>query len=118
MAGFNYAKSQNTADRLIKKFGQVGAIMKYVAPVDTRSKPTYTPQPCSLVVLDYSNSLIDGTRITAKDRQIYVSVKGIGNIAEEDRIRDAAGQVYEIMPPIKQLNPGGINVYWEIQGRI
>lgn len=118
MANFNYARAQNTADRLIKKFGGTGAILKYVAPVDSRSKPTYTPVPVALVVLDYANRQVDGTRILATDKQIYVSAKSIDEIDVEDRVQDASGATYEIVPPVKKLDPSGSkNVFFEIQAR-
>lgn len=114
---FNYDRATKTADRLIKKFGQAGAIMKYQAPANKGDKPTYVPQLCSLVILDYADNLIDGTNITAKDRQIYVSAKG-PTPTLDDRIRDAAGNVYEIRPPLGTLNPGGTVVLYDIQGRL
>lgn len=115
MAKFNYAKSRNTASRLIEKFGQRGAIQRYTAG---SGRPTYPETPCDLVVLDYRTDQIDGTRITSKDRIIYISMKGIDfELAKEDRIRDGTGTVYEIIPPLKPLNPGGTTVYVEVQGR-
>lgn len=107
---FNYAKSQNTADKLIKKFGGRGAIQQY---------PSYTEYPVDLVVLDYEDRLVDGTRIKSTDKQIFVSVKGLAiTIALEDRIKDAGGTVYEIVPPLKPLDPSGAKVVFvEVQGR-
>jgi hypothetical protein len=118
MAGFNYGRAQNTADRLIKKFGGAGVILKFVAPVDSRSKPTYTRVPVALVVIDYNNRQVDGTRILATDKQIFVSAKSIAEITPDDRVEDASGATYEIVPPVKLLDPSGSkNVLFEIQGR-
>lgn len=104
---FNYARSQATAKRLITKFGQVGAVQRY---------PDYTDTPVNMVVLEYSTRDVDGTRITAKDRRIYVENVPF-EISKNDRIKDAAGTVYEIIPPVKPLSPAGTIVFTEVQGR-
>lgn len=112
MAGFNYPKSQNTAHRLIKKFGAEGFILRF---------PNYDPEPVTLVVTNYSNRQIDGTRIQQGDRQIFISPRNRfgGDLAEprlEDRIRDANGVDYEIVNsnPVK---PATVAVLFEVQGR-
>ena len=115
MAGFNYARAVNTADRLIKRFGQSGKLLSSTA---TTGKPTFTPHDVSLVVLDYRVDQIDGERIRANDRQIYVATKGLAvEITPEDRIQDAAGSIYEIIAPVMPLNPAGTTVFYQIQGR-
>lgn len=114
MAGFDYAKSAQTADRLIKRFGQTGALLKKDAG---SGRATFTPHPVSLVVLDYAADQIDGTRITSRDRQIYISAIGTPDITAADQIQDAAGVQYAVIPPVRQLNPAGTRVLWEIQAR-
>lgn len=82
-------------------------------------KPTYAAVPVQLVVMDFSKIEVDGTRIRAEDKKILVSPVGLSfEIDTNDRIRDAAGNIYEIVPPVKPFNPGGsVIVYYEIQGR-
>jgi hypothetical protein len=117
-AGFNYARSAATAQRLIEKFGQKGKLLKYVEPASSNVKPTYTTiNDVGMVVLDYSTRQIDGTRIQANDRMIYVGVRNVSDISPVDRIQDATGATYEIIDPVKPLNPGGVVVFYEIQGR-
>jgi hypothetical protein len=120
MATFNYSRSQNTADRLIKKFGQRGHLMRYVAPLTSRDRPTYTPVPINMAVLDYDKGQIDGTRILATDKLIYVSAKGLTvEIDPNDRIRDRRGVSYQIVPPLRPLDPSSeVVVYYELQGRV
>lgn len=109
MAGFNYDRAVKTATRLITKFGQQGQLQ--------RKSNNFADEPLTIVVLNYEQRLIDGTRIKASDRMIYVAVNGV-ELTTDDRVKDAAGVVYAIVPPLKPLNPAGKVVYWEIQGRV
>ena len=105
---FNYARSQKTAKRLITKFGQVGAIQRYI--------DDYTETAVNLVVLEYSDKEVDGTRIQSTDKKIYVENTTF-EISKNDRVKTSDGKVYEIIPPVKFLSPAGVNVFTEIQGR-
>lgn len=113
MGKFNYNKSQNTAHKLIDKFGAAGSVMRHAT--------AYAAEPVTLVVVNYSNRQVDGTRIREGDRLIYISVKapGGGIVAEPgiaDRIQDSSGVVYEIINS-SPVAPAGIPVVYEVQGR-
>jgi hypothetical protein len=117
---FNYARSKETADRLIQKFGQTGLIRRR-----TTTGPEYDPtegdptdHACRFAVMDYSNAEIDGSRILATDRKVYLA-KGALTIEPglDDLLVDSAGVEYRIIPPLKPLNPGGVVVFWELQAR-
>lgn len=117
MAGFDYARSRATAERLIAKFGAVGAIRRSVT-----SGPDYDPEitdtdyACTLVTLEYDDAKVDGTLIRKTDKLIYVSTAGLSiTLAESDKVV-AAGDVYAI-ENLKPLSPAGIVVFWEVQGR-
>jgi hypothetical protein len=132
MATFNYARSINTADRLIKKFGQLGAIRRTIAgggPSRNPGPATFEFYRVSLAVLEYDVREVDGTNILSTDKQVYVSVKGFSLVIEPSKdavvlggtwvaAQYQGGQVMTIIPPVKQLNPAGINVFWELQARI
>ncbi len=114
MASFDYAKTQATAERLINRFGHVGAIKR-----TTQSGPAYDPilttasHPCSLVVLDIALDKIDGTLIEASDKMAYVSTEGLTiNITTADRIE--VGGVEHAIKVVRPLNPAGTIVYWEV----
>jgi hypothetical protein len=111
MAGFNYTRAQATADRLIKKFGGTGAIQ--------RQSLSWAETAVPLVVIDYRVDQVDGTRIRSTDKQIFVSMKGQSfEIDENDRVKDPAGNVYSIVPPVKPLDPSSsVLVFVELQGR-
>lgn len=116
MTTFNYARSRSTAERLIAKFGMPGFIRR-----QTNTGPAYDPvvintdYPCTLVVLEYEDSKIDGTLIRRTDKLIYLSTQGLSiTPGEADSI--IAGEIFAIVN-IKPLSPAGINIFWEIQAR-
>lgn len=119
MAGFDYARSRATADRLITRFGQQGAIRRAGAPSGDPWNPTpgtSTDHACILVVLDYAASEIDGTLIRATDRKVYVAAGGLAiEPMESDRVV-IGGAALEIVR-VTTLAPAGVAVYFELQAR-
>lgn len=106
MSAFDYARSQQTAERLIARFGQVGKHRR--GATDTAIK---------LAVVEYSARDIDGTRVQVGDRRIYISPIGApADMKAGDKIIDAAGVPYVIVVA-SPLSPAGIVAYWDIQGR-
>lgn len=117
MAGFDYARSRAAAERLIARFGTSGAIRRSV-----NAGPSYDPEvtdtdyPCRLVVLEYSDTNIDGTLIRGTDKQIYISTADVAiTLTKSDKVI-VDGEEYGI-ERLKPLRPGGLVVYWEVQGR-
>jgi len=106
MTAFDYARSQQTAERLIARFGQVG-----------KHRRGATDTPIKLAVMEYSAREIDGTRVQVGDRRIYVSPIGAPpDIKAGDRIIDAAGVPY-IIVLASPTSPAGIVAYWDLQAR-
>lgn len=117
MNGFEYARLQATAHRLIAKFGQTGTVTRLVNS-GTSYDPTQTPTTfsCQLVVLDYEDSKVDGTMIKRSDKTIYVSTAGLtSGLEQSDKITVGTDE-YSI-ESLKPLNPAGMVLYWEVQGR-
>ncbi|BAQ18315.1 hypothetical protein [Methyloceanibacter caenitepidi] len=123
MATFDYAKSEATAQRLIAKFGQAGAIRRVTGSNDpgtpwdpSDDTETTTDYDCTLVVLEYGKMEVDGTLILATDRKVLVSTAGM---TVEPLVSDKlviGSDVYEIVT-VKPLNPGGTVLLWEVQAR-
>lgn len=121
MTAFNYARTKASADRLIAKFGQLGAIRR----AGEGSGPTYDPtpgadvdHPCRFVVLDYENSEVDGTRVLATDKKVLLAVGDLAITPKtSDLLVDGPGSSYRIIPPLKPLSPGGVVLFYEIQAR-
>ena len=117
MAGFDYTRSRRTAVRLIKKFGQRGAIRRA-----TLSGPAYDPvetdldHPCTLVDLDIDERSIDGTLVLHGDRTVYLSTEGPAiEPLRTDKVV-IGGNPHTILV-VRPLQPGGLIVFWELQAR-
>ncbi|MBE0563577.1 hypothetical protein JQC79_19360 [Ochrobactrum anthropi] len=117
MAKFNYARSVATANRLIDKFGQTGAIRRTETSGDPWNPGTSdTDYPCTLVALDYDQKDVDGTLIKSTDKKVYVAIKGLA-IQPTTTDKVIIGGVVSTIVEAKPLNPAGIIVLFEFQIR-
>ena len=114
MANPLYTRLQATAARLIKAYGQTGAVTRIVS-----SGPAYDPvqtsepHPCMLAVLDIDLSKVDETLIEATDKMAYVSVVGLPiEITTADRITIGAKE--HAIKIVRPLSPAGVTVYYEL----
>lgn len=120
---FNYARLKKTADRLISRFGPVadatfnepGAASSGFNPGET-SAPTQ--HPVRVVVLGYNRNEIDGLRILATDKKIFVAI-GDNDALEptSEWTLTTKGVTYQIVPPVRPLQPGDVKLLWEVQCR-
>src|SRR5687767_49621 len=79
MVAFNYLRSRDTADRLIKNFGQLGKLRREApgaGPGFNPGAPTVTLTDAMFAVVAFSQNEIDGTRIRAEDKRIILSASG------------------------------------------
>ncbi|MDG4676187.1 hypothetical protein P9A16_34450 [Shinella sp. 838] len=117
MAGFDYTRSGGTASRLIKKFGQRGAIRR-----TTLSGPSYDPiesdldYPCTLVDLAVEERSIDGTLVLRGDRTVYLSTEGL-TIEPLRTDKVVIGGDPHTIVVVQPLQPGGPVVFWELNVR-
>ncbi|GAA5540447.1 hypothetical protein [Brucella sp. NBRC 113783] len=118
MAKFNYARSVQTANKLIDKFGQTGAIRRTETSGDPWNPGTSdTDYPCTLVALEYDQKDIDGTLIKSTDNKVYVATKGL-TIQPTTTDKVIIGGVVSTIVEAKPLNPAGTVVYFELQARV
>lgn len=118
---YDYGRAKAAADRLLEKFGQLGKVRRTGAPTG----PEYDPTPgvdvdhdAFMAVLDYDDSLINGTRILATDKYVILAVGDLPiSLALDDKLVEADETVYKIIPPLKPLSPAGTVVMYEIQAR-
>ena len=112
-----YARLQATAERLVAKFGQQGTVTR-MEPSGPAYEPMLTPTdyPCKLVVMDYEDRAVDGTLILRTDKLIYLSTQGLSITLDRADTISAGGQTFAI-ENVKQINPAGLIVYYEVQGR-
>lgn len=117
MAQFDYARPRATADRLIKRYGQTGAIRR-----TTTSGPAYDPEtvttdhPCQLAVMQYTDDKIDGTLIMRGDKLAYLSTAGL-SIEPSTADNVVIGGEEHAIVNVKPLSPAGLVVFWEVQAR-
>jgi len=108
LAGFNYAKIQTVADRLITRFGYSGHILR-------NNTTTY---PCKLVLTEYTALEVDGVLIQSTDRKILIAAKNL-NIEpnpETDVVFGGDTLPWRIIRA-NRTAPGGVNLLWELQVR-
>ncbi len=119
MSTFNYRRTQATADRLIKRFGQAGVVTR-VTPPDTvlGGEPVTTPYPATLVPMAYEARYIDGTTIKTGDMQIYISSVGLAIEPTVGDIVTANGTDYAIVSGDQNKFDGITPVVFIVQGRI
>ena len=117
MPGFSYARSKATAERLISKFGQTGAIRRVVNS-GTEWDPVQMTEDfaCRLVDLDYEEKNIDGSLIQRGDRMVYLSTAGL-TIEPELSDKILIGGIEHAIENVLPLSPGGIVVFWRLQAR-
>lgn len=75
MPAFDYTRAAQTAERLIRKFGAVGAIRQQTpgsGPSYDPGEPDITDHPAHVVITTYTNREVDGQRILASDRKALV----------------------------------------------
>lgn len=114
---FDYARTRATAERLIARFGQMGALRRMVSDNDPFNPViTETDYPCTFAVLDYAKRDIDGTLIKQTDQQIYLSTKGL-IVSPDVTDKIIVGGVPFTIINIKPLSPAGTVVYYELQVR-
>lgn len=123
MAEFNYAKSQQTADKLISKFGGKlkGKIIRETIMGGTQTRPETTPEeiPCTCVAVDYTVRERQALSVQQGAKRIMISPLGLP-IGFELKLTDVIvtrdTRRYTIVPPINELKPTNVVVFYDVQG--
>ncbi|MNR37518.1 hypothetical protein D3C85_1555430 [compost metagenome] len=119
MTAFDYARAAAMAERLIRKFGALGAIRRQTpgsGPSYDPGEPIITDHPAHIVLTDYSNREIDGQRILATDRKALVE-PAIGiEPTTSDLLVTADGATLTIVN-VDLLRPATTTVLYMIQAR-
>lgn len=117
MSAFDYSRSRATADRLIARFGQAGTLKR---PTKTGSGHNQTEgvpveEAATFVVLDYATAQIDGTRILATDKMVYLKA---GTMLPQpgDQLLEASGAPFKVVG-VRPFSPAGTVVYHELRVR-
>ena len=119
MSVFDYARSKASADRLLARFGQTGAVRRTPQTGTAYNPADGTPVNHTAVfaVIDYSNEDIDGTRVLATDKRV---IMGVGTLtitpSTSDLLIEASGGVYKIVR-VAPFDPAGTPTHFDIQVR-
>ena len=111
-----YASAKDTAARLIRKKGQLGAIRRTVTTGGGPSDPTggstaTTDYPARMALFPVSQEDIDGTFIKAGDWRVLVSTEGLAvDPTTTDRLVTSEG-VLTIIEPGKFAPAGEVTHY-------
>lgn len=117
MAKFDYARIRATAERLIARFGQTGALRRTVSDTDPfNPTQTTTDYPCTFAVLDYALKDIDGTLIKQTDQMAYLSTAGL-TIAPTTTDRLIVGGAALTVVNVQPLSPAGTVLLYQLQVR-
>lgn len=117
MSRFDYSGVKATAERLIRRFGQDATLVRETQGGDPWDPVTSNTEfACQAAVMAYSQNLIDGTRIQADDRQIYLSTESLTITPTTSDSLSVGGVSFSILN-VRPLNPGGTVVFYEIQAR-
>lgn len=121
MPKFDYGRPLATVNRLFDRYGQRGAIRRTIpgsGPSYDPGPSAYSDDPADMVVSEFSSREIDGTRILATDKKIMVAPGAlITPPALSDKVVEADGTVYNIVPPIQTKRPAGTTLVYILQGR-
>ncbi|MDX0450945.1 hypothetical protein GOC61_26815 [Sinorhizobium medicae] len=114
-----YGRLQATAQRLIAKYGQAGAV-KRVTPPDPfyGGEPVVTSYPATLVPMAYEARYIDGTVIQTGDMQIFISAVGLPIEPTVGDVVTANGADYAIVAGDPNKYDGITPVVFIVHGRL
>lgn len=117
MAAYDYTRPRATADRMLARFGQTGALRR-----ETRSGPAYDPEistedhACTFAVEDYRAQEIDGSRVLVTDKRAILKAGGLAIVPTTSDKLVVAGVAHSIVR-VETLAPGGTTLLWQLQIR-
>ena len=113
----NYVASAATAARMMMKFGQAITLRQAVQgaydPATGSVTQTVTDVSRNGAVFDYGAKLVDGTLIQQGDKQLYMEPGVIPSVQH----RVVIGGVEYGIVTIKEINPAGVPILYELQLR-
>lgn len=122
----NYAKNAASALRMITKAGQAAVLRRstpgtYDTETGTTAAPTVTNSPCFVVLFDYElrdsgQALADGSLIQVGDLQILLPASGLAFVPATGDLLIVGGVTWTIKN-VKEVNPAGIPILYELNGR-
>ncbi len=122
----NYAKNAASALRAITKAGQAGVLRRsapgvYDTETQTTGAPTVTNNDCFALLFDFEltdsgSAQGDGTLIRVGDKQILVPASGLTITPAPGDVVLVGGATWTVQN-VKEVNPAGIPILYELHGR-
>lgn len=117
MTAFDYTRTRATAERLLSRFGQTGALRRTTSDADPFNPvQTTADYPCTFAVLDDAKKDINGTLIRETDQMVYLSTAGL-SVTPETTDQLVVGGAPLTVVNVKPLSPAGTVVFYELQIR-
>lgn len=117
----DYGRFLAMADRLLTRWGQVGELSRATTSGGKSYNPTPgAPEttPARFALVDYRSDQIDGTRIKATDKQLYVSPVALGfEPTEGDAVKDALGASLGKVIAVETIRPATVTCLYILQVR-
>lgn len=119
---FDYIKTRNTANSLVKKFGQAVTITHVIQgsydPATGGMTNTSSTQYGTGAMTEWDSRQVDGALVRIGDRRLLLSPLNTAGVALtapvlEDTVTDAAGVVYTLVAPLNILSPAGTIVLFD-----
>lgn len=119
MTAFDYTRTLATANRLIERFGQLGAVRRPGTPTGPSYDPTPgtpTDDPARFVITAYMAREVDGTRVLSSDVKVLMAPGGLLNDpTTNDKV--IAGSTEYMIVDVSTLAPAGVAVLYTLQCR-
>lgn len=120
MTAFDYSRPLATANRLIERFGQLGAVARPGEPTG----PSYDPgepepvlTPARFVITGFDAKEIDGSRVLATDKKALVAPGALTSPpSPEHRLVEANGVSWNIVH-VDILRPAETDLLYTLQVR-
>ena len=120
MTAFDYSRPVATANRLIERYGQLGAVQTPGPPLG----PTYDPgepvpvnTPARFVIVGFEAKELDGSRVLATDKKALVAPGVLtSDPTPADRLVEANGVSWSIVG-VDTLRPAETTLLWTLQIR-
>jgi hypothetical protein len=121
MTAFDYTRALATANRLIERYGKLGAVRRE----GEATGPVYDPtpgepddHPARFAIVEFEADEIDGTRILSTDKKALVAPGTLPiDILPSDLLVEADETVWNIVPPVGKLRPATTTLLYTLQVR-
>jgi hypothetical protein len=120
MTAFDYSRPLATANQLIERYGQLGAVEtpgERMGPAYDPGEPVPTSTPARFVIVGFEAKEIDGSRVLATDKKALVAPGVLtADPTPADRLVEANGVSWSIVG-VDTLRPAETTLLFTLQVR-